>query len=323
MKRFLFIITVCMSAIYVQAQVGINQPNPHPSTALEINGDGKKGLLIPFMGYSDREGVKTAAHLAANGLLVYDAGEKMFYYFNGIEWVALNPLQSVNNENSVFLSSGRDTIVFNNRIKVANIVGTTIIDGNTKINSSLNVTETVDADSLHTNKGIRVKNATVSEVVTAGEFVGHGTIPLGGIIMWNGTSVPDGWVLCNGGNGTPDLRGRFIVGTGQSTATDLRETVNPSYSIGDKGGYNRYALLTNEMPSHNHTALYGRGVRHNDSGENYTPISGFDKGNVTQISTAARSQRDGDGGQTNDTGSGYAHENRPPYYALAFIMRVK
>ena len=41
-----------------------------------------------------------------------------------------------------------------------------------------------------------------------------GTIPIGGIIIWSGStgSVPGGWRLCNGSNGTPNLSGRFVVG---------------------------------------------------------------------------------------------------------------
>ena len=40
--------------------------------------------------------------------------------------------------------------------------------------------------------------------------------PLSSIQAWSGllVDVPDGWQLCDGTNGTPDLRGRFIVGIG-------------------------------------------------------------------------------------------------------------
>lgn len=43
--------------------------------------------------------------------------------------------------------------------------------------------------------------------VTATTFIGAGTIPVGGIIMWSGTvaNIPTGWALCNGSNATPDL----------------------------------------------------------------------------------------------------------------------
>jgi hypothetical protein len=47
-------------------------------------------------------------------------------------------------------------------------------------------------------------------------------IPSGGILLWSGSigSIPAGYVLCNGNNGTPDLRDRFIVGAGSTYAVD-------------------------------------------------------------------------------------------------------
>lgn len=53
------------------------------------------------------------------------------------------------------------------------------------------------------------------------------TVPTGGIIMWSGSigSIPAGYVLCNGSNGTPDLRDRFVVGSGNS------------YAVGNNGGF--------------------------------------------------------------------------------------
>ena len=49
-------------------------------------------------------------------------------------------------------------------------------------------------------------------------------VPVGGIIMWSGVEVPEGWLLCDGTNTTPDLRDRFIVGSGTT------------YSVNDTGG---------------------------------------------------------------------------------------
>jgi len=65
-----------------------------------------------------------------------------------------------------------------------------------------------------------------------------GSFPAGGIIMWNGSvgSIPSGWVLCNGSNGTPDLRDRFVVGAGST------------YAVGATGGSADTTLV-----SHSHT----------------------------------------------------------------------
>ncbi len=52
-------------------------------------------------------------------------------------------------------------------------------------------------------------------------------IPSGGIIMWSGSigAIPVGYYLCNGSNGTPDLRDRFVVGSGST------------YAVGNTGGF--------------------------------------------------------------------------------------
>jgi len=70
----------------------------------------------------------------------------------------------------------------------------------------------------------------------------QGMVPKGSITMWSGSvaGVPQGWSLCDGSNGTPDLRGRFVIGGGGS------------YAIGDTGGANSVTLEISQMPSHTH-----------------------------------------------------------------------
>ena len=118
-------------------------------------------------------------------------------------------------------------------------------------------------------------------------------VPSGVIVMWSGAAnnIPSGWVLCNGQNGTPDLRDRFIVGAGSS------------YSVGATGGSNQVTLTEGQMPSHNHS--YG---------------SAREAGN---ISFQPVPQWAGEvwSSFTNSTGGNQPHENRPPYYALCFIMK--
>ena len=147
------------------------------------------------------------------------------------------------------------------------------------------------ADNSVTNT--KIPNNSIAENKIAN---GLGLVPTGLICMWSGSSVPTGWYLCDGQNGTPDLRNRFIVGAGSS------------YSIGNTGGEASHTLTVNEIPSHNH---------------GYSKINTANKDDNTganMISTynvyAASS------GTTGNTGGGQAHENRPPYYALAFIMKA-
>jgi len=72
-------------------------------------------------------------------------------------------------------------------------------------------------------------------------------VPSGTIVMWSGSvaSIPSGWKLCDGTNGTPDLSGKFIVGYSSG---------NEDYNvIGNTGGANNVTLTTNQIPSHSHT----------------------------------------------------------------------
>jgi len=135
---------------------------------------------------------------------------------------------------------------------------------------------------------------TVGSLSLSGSSSG-GVIPSGGIIMWSGAinSIPSGWALCDGQNSTPDLRDRFVVGAGNA------------YSVDATGGANTVTLTVDEMPSHTHfTAL------------NQT-------GTAVQFPTGAGFLVNGNNGNTSSsTGGDQAHENRPPYYALAYIMKT-
>ena len=68
-------------------------------------------------------------------------------------------------------------------------------------------------------------------------FKAENGVPVGGIIMWSGaaTNVPTGWALCDGQNGTPDLRGRFVLGAGQGAGLTPR-------TAGEAGGEETHKL---------------------------------------------------------------------------------
>lgn len=153
-------------------------------------------------------------------------------------------------------------------------------------------------------------------------------LPSGIILMWSGaiTNIPNGWVLCNGENGTPDLRDRFIVGAGSD------------YSVGNIGGEASVTLNTEQMPSHTHTlSLSNLKISSNGSHTHDVPKAasgGTSSGSVlapsgSRTGTSAVTEESGNhthsisgSGTINDTGGGQAHENRPPYYALYYIMKT-
>lgn len=159
------------------------------------------------------------------------------------------------------------------------------------------------------------------------QYVDSASIPVGGIIIWSGSSekIPAGWHLCDGQQGTPDLRDRFIMGAGGS------------YQVGDTGGEAAHTLTTEELPSHSHGSGSLSAVSagsHTHSYYNQDPrINSFgvySGGNdvITQLTTqgdttgSSGSHTHTISGTTGATGSGTAHNNLPPYYALCYIMRI-
>lgn len=121
------------------------------------------------------------------------------------------------------------------------------------------------------------------------------SVPKGSILPWYGNlnSIPSGFSLCNGQNGTPDLRDRFLVGAGSS------------YSLGATGGEAKHTLTIAVMPSHNHKVI---GYSEHSPGT----------GKAGEIG----SKSDGSYFFTENTGGNQPHENRPPYYALYYIMKL-
>lgn len=198
-------------------------------------------------------------------------------------------------------------------------------------------------------------------------------IPSGVILLWSGSTsnIPSGWTLCNGSNGTPDLRDRFVVGAGNT------------YAVGATGGANTNTLSISQLPSHTHSisasgttstvdinhthsgttgtmnsnTVHNHGVsdpghthgvlERNDmfgtnpgsgaltanggtTGSSFTGISinnanidhthNFTTGNMNSNNTHSHTVTVT--GTSGSAGSGASIENRPPYYALAYIMRL-
>jgi len=155
---------------------------------------------------------------------------------------------------------------------------------------------------------ITSSNMVASALITAsGGIEGPGTVPLGTIVMWSGSNVPSGWALCDGNNNTPDLRGRFVLASGSGSGLTTR-------SIKQTGGEESHTLTTSEMPVHTHAL--------NVNTVGYT--SGYN-GNAEATAAPGNTGRN-NGTQTwtpPNAGSGAAHNTMPPYFVLAFIMRVQ
>jgi hypothetical protein len=137
-----------------------------------------------------------------------------------------------------------------------------------------------------------------------GSVTGGGTIPVGGIILWSGaiTAIPSGWRLCDGNGGTPDLRDRFVVGAGSG------------YAVGTKAGSSSVTLSVNNLPAHSH--------RISDLDRTGNPDGWRDGGRHYWRNASYQGHGD-QGKQTDNTGGNQPFSILPPYYALAYIMRVQ
>jgi len=144
----------------------------------------------------------------------------------------------------------------------------------------------------------------------------------GMIMMWSGSiaSIPTGWALCDGTSGTPDLRNRMIVGanaddggvaktnvTGSATQTGGSKdaiVVSHTHSVNDSGH------------SHAISDLYASN-QNPDVGSSFTAWFPYGSSPASRTTSSATT-----GISVNSTGSSGTNANLPPYYALAFIMKL-
>ena len=267
------------------------------------------------------------------------------------------------------------TAYYGNGANLTGIDATKIITGNTQV-------QTIDTGSdghvkISTEGGERFRVSSGGQIGLSGANYGSSGqvltsqgsgsaaawttvigVPSGIIAVWSGAegAIPSGWYLCNGSNGTPDLRNRFIVGAGSGS----------SYSVGDTGVSNTVTLSTSQIPAHSHTtnnhshnasvsdpghghsvSVSDPGHYHNTSvtgaklfpgyGGAHVPYGGAGgypgthfnmsnantgiSANASNANTSISVSTGNANPSTNNTGGGGSHENRPPYYALCYIMK--
>lgn len=250
--------------------------------------------------------------------------------------------------NNIVLKIGDYSFVFTNG------GGITIKKGDESLFTFLNnsVSETITYENIKVSQNLHTKKLYIDDIDIEDKIS-----PLGTIQMWAGSvdKIPSSYLLCNGqavkqedypllyaaigstfntapnANGTawsdvssgmfrlPDLRGRFIVGYNPD---DVDYT-----AITKVGGEKTHTLTEKEIPAHTHKYkdsyyIESSGAMNKDYvlghmeplGKSYDGSGGTDVDNNTIL------YRDG---TTETYGSGESHENRPPYYVLAYIMRAK
>jgi hypothetical protein len=160
---------------------------------------------------------------------------------------------------------------------------------------------------------------------------GAGLIPSGGIIMWSGTiaAIPTGWFLCNGLNGTPDLRNRFIIGAQSDDAGAAKTTVTGPATL---TGGSKDAIAV----SHTHTATTDAGGAHgHDMQIQYSSVGAGGGSrqywsnatvdpifNETKVAAVLSASDHTHTLTTDSAGLSGANANLPPYYAAAILIKT-
>lgn len=132
-------------------------------------------------------------------------------------------------------------------------------------------------------------------------------VPIGTIVAWYNqnadlSKIPEGWKICDGNNGTPDLRGRFILGQGLGMNLTQRK-------MSDRGGDETVKLTVEQMPKHSHKYTSGDSGNKSNRDFYYGAGEGAHLSNENEINTT-------------EAGKDQPHNNMPPFYVLAYIMRV-
>jgi len=178
-------------------------------------------------------------------------------------------------------------------------------------------------------------------------------VPTGVICMWSGSEadVPIGWTLCDGTENTPDLRGRFVVGRDPTVGS-------PFTAAGNTGGSTTVSLGQANIPAHTHSlaavnvqiAFGGghshmwRGWRNNKNqsgnevrsrewlaGDPLDAVTGvpITPGNFTSPDYGAHQHTatlnpnvTGNGSPALPVGLGNPFNSLPPYYTIAYIMKL-
>jgi len=144
--------------------------------------------------------------------------------------------------------------------------------------------------------------------------VSPSSVPTGCILLWSGSigSIPAGFVLCNGLNGTPDLRNRFVVGAGSTYAVDATGGSTDAIVV----THTHAATVTD--PGHNHDIK----VRNSGSGTRYIDYNATSPGSVLVDVAETTTETTGITVSNANAGTSATNANLPPYYALCYIMKT-
>jgi len=361
MKALILLIGLVAITLGSFAQVGINTTAPDSSAVLDLNAN-NKGLLIPTMTTTQREAMQVAPPVSglADGLLVFDTDKKRFYFWDidVSKWVVVNNWRKEYTSDSSDEEHVTVELDSNSNVGIGEVSPASKLTVNGNLSIGSNIAAPTNGAFVYgqvrigsgagTTAKLEVEGTTITtDSITAPNFWGRGTVPVGFIGMYSGStdaslfdgtgkgivgSKMEGWAICNGNNGTPNLRGRFIVGStsGPNNNAPINASeINKTYNVEDTGGENSHTLSIAEMPRHNHS-IDDPGHSHNytkyNNLRNHIDFASAGASNyldkVWNHTTSGTTNPEYTGISINYTGNDQPHENRPPYYAVYYIMRI-
>ncbi len=359
LKTYIILLFTLATFYNVNAQVGIGNLSPDSSSVLDLTNSQNRGLLLPTTATSASMTSSNKAVYFFNNFIYYkttigyNSVSPWKYKFNGnisnnlyfdlnanigigntnITTAPEAPLQ-IETDNTVDLDSNGSLLLGKKSAENMVINSSEIQTRNAGSAAELKINEDggdVTFGDVATPVDVHV-TGKVKELDDATNSY-YNLVPPGIITIWFGvsTNIPKGWAICDGGtynnsdgNGTrvaPNLSGRFIVAAGNNGTTN--------YIAHNTGGEDLVSLTTDEIPSHSHntrtTGAHTHPYGHDEAKDSYEAILGLrivadepseNSTSHSSVSSAGANISQGTGG------NGQAHENRPIYYSLVYIIKL-
>ena len=255
-------------------------------------------------------------------------------------------MTSLDNGNLVFYANSRRALTIQHHTPPEGPQVNAYLDGNLTISQ---VDEQPDSGHLAVDGDAHIGGNVTSQ----GRIQDQAGVlmPVGAIVAFGGSQPPAGWLLCNGdpvpdgtpydelrdvlGDGTPlpDLRSRFVVGAfvhgaGGGQLKDDEGNELTAHRLHGQGGAEFVTLALSEMPTHAHgyLAAFSRedneGWIGNPADKKQWFLKVTDRGGTSvDRDSSSAPEVDAWAKPIQTAGQGYAHENRPPYYALTYIIK--
>lgn len=348
MKKIITLSCFVLGTMGISAQVGIGNPSPNSNSVLDLTNSSNLGLVLPTF-----TGIIPSAPPA--GTVYADTTNNVLFFkesggvYNGLSaWkYKYNGSTSADTyyDETGNVGIGTDLPFFKFTIKnngasfalegddhtwmgfypdgqaagrKAYIGFGSAVDDRFTINSDFSGGEIY----LQTNAGTVTTNCDI-DVTGKVKENGNDLLPAGSIIMWHGATVPAGWALCNGANGTPNLINQFVKCSATPNTTGGSNTVTLSTANLPAHTHGAGSLATSTAGSHQHSFRYRTtALDHTNSGFEVLIDNAVQDGWNTASHTAAGDHTHTITGSTASQGSGTAFSVEPSYYSLMYIMKL-